>query len=100
MKWCTLGHVMGESLRVLVFRGTSGLFVAICLDHDLAAQGKTAEEAVLALDGTYHEYHRIAARRGERPFHHGRHAPEEFWLRYEKAQPMSIGAVGAQVRAA
>lgn len=91
---------MNESFHVLVFRGESGLYVAICLDNDLGAQGKSPEDAVVALEETYRAYVQIAERRGERPFQHGRRAPDEYWRRYEDGRPMTVRTVGAQVRAA
>ena len=92
---------MKEVVRVLVFQGTSGLFIALCLEHDFAVQSKTLEGAVKAFEEEYAARVRTAELRGERPFQRARRAPEEYWTRYESASPIAgVGHLGAQVRAA
>ena len=90
-----------RDLRVLIFQGTSGHFVALCLEHDFAVQASTLEAAVVAFEKEYRARIQTAEQRGERPFQHGRRAPEEFWDRFEAAKPVSgLVEIGAQIRAA
>lgn len=79
---------MHQTLSALVYRGSSGLFIAICLEHDIAAQASTVDAAIEALERSYTEHLRIGERRGERPFR-SQAAPVEYWSRFEVAKPLS-----------
>lgn len=77
--------VRKKPLSALVFRGSSGLFVAMCLELDLAAQSRTPEAAVEALEENFRAHIRIAERRGEQPFERAKPAPQEYWNKFESA---------------
>lgn len=79
-----------EPLSVLVFQGSSGHFVALCLDYDFGAQSSSVEGAVAAFDDEYAARCQIAERRGERPFQNARRAPEEYWARFQAAKPVAV----------
>lgn len=91
---------MTSQIHVLVFQGTSGHFVAVCLEHGFAAQARTLEEAIVAFDDAYRARIRIARERGEEPFARSERAPEEYWRQFEEGRPLeSAGESGAQIRA-
>ena len=86
-------------LSALVFRGTSGLFVALSLDLDIAAQAESPRDAIAALEENYRAHLRIAYLRGEKPFEPARPAPREYWDRFASARPFpDASATFGQVR--
>ena len=92
---------MAQQLSVLVFQGTSGHFVAGCLDYGFAEQAKTLTDAILAFEDGYRARIRIARERGEKPFELSQRAPAEYWRQFEEGKPLdAIGETGAQIRAA
>ena len=92
---------MQNTVRVLIFQGTSGLFVAHCLDYDFAAQGSTAERALEAFEKAFRLRCQIAEQRGEAPFQNAARAPSEYWQRFEAAAPASYEtSIRAQIHEA
>ena len=92
---------MQERLNILIFRGVSGQFVALCLDFDFATQASTQEGAVLAFEEAYRSRCLIAKSRGEVPFQNCRRSPQEYWERFERAIPVPhAGEAVARFRAA
>ena len=58
------GHIV---LSVLFFREPSGIWVAQALEHNIAAQGGTVEEATVAFERTVEGYLRLDAKLGREP---------------------------------
>ena len=75
-------------LSVLVFRGTSGLFVALCLDYDFAVQATTRDGAIRAFERSYWKRISIASTRGEQAFEKNKPAPTEYWERFQNGSPV------------
>lgn len=92
--------VRRKSLSAVVFRGSSGQFIAVCLEHDIVSQGDTREGAITALENDYRAYVRVAEARGEQPFERSKAAPGEFWSKFESAAPIQgASSTFEQVRA-
>lgn len=86
--------------KVLVYRGTSSPFVAISLDFDVAAQGKSSRDAVSNLERAFQVRRRRAEERGDAPFQPNRKAPESYWVRFDRAVAHSTSEyLRAEVRA-
>lgn len=72
-------------VRCYAEREAPGVWVAICLDFDLAAQGETFEEAKGKLDAMIDDYVREAWDGEDRPYADAllnRRAPLRYWLRF------------------
>jgi hypothetical protein len=74
-------------LSVLFFREPSDpdTWVAQALERDVAAHGKSIEQAKLAFERTIAGYLRLAAKHHQEPLAMLKPAPEPFWLAWERA---------------
>jgi hypothetical protein len=74
-------------LSVLFFRDSRDpeVWVAQALERDIAAHGKTVEQAKLAFERTVAGYLRIAAKNHQEPVASLKPAPEHFWSAWERA---------------
>ncbi|NEV64147.1 type II toxin-antitoxin system HicB family antitoxin [Thiorhodococcus minor] len=72
-------------LRCYAEREAPDVWVALCLDFDLAAQGETFEDAKAKLDAMIDDYVRDAWEGEDQPFAESllnRRAPLRYWLRF------------------
>ena len=73
-------------MRCYAEREAPGLWIAICLDFDLAAQGETFEEAKRSLGAMVDDYVRDAWEGEDKPyadhFLNRRQAPLRYWLKF------------------
>lgn len=72
-------------IRCYAERQAPGLWIALCLDFDLAAQGETFQEARSRLDAMIDEYVEDALTGEDRDHAQAllnRRAPRRYWLRY------------------
>lgn len=76
---------MSESVRVLIFKDGDHM-VAQCLEHDIAAQGRSHEEVRRSFEWTYIGHVVLAAKRKRAPFADLPKAPEIFWKQFESAR--------------
>jgi hypothetical protein len=72
-------------LSVLFFRepGDSDTWVAQALERDIAAHGKSIEQAKLAFERTVAGYLRLAAKHHQEPLATLKPAPEPFWSAWQ-----------------
>ena len=73
------------SVRVVVFQ--EGDWVcAQCLEHDIAAQGKTLEDCLYELDRLIVGHVAISIDNGLEPLHDLKPAPQRFWELFERSK--------------
>lgn len=76
------------SIRAVVFRD-GDLWVAQCLEYDLATQGRTMEQLRERLEMLLLAQMAVGRKVGRKPFAGMPKAPQEFWERWENAIPLA-----------
>ena len=71
---------------VILQEGTH--LVAQCLEYDIAAQGKDAEELRRNLQATLLAHIEVARSKGEKPFRRLKQAPKHYWELYDGSRKM------------
>jgi|ERR1700693_1201710 len=74
-------------IRVLLIN-ENGPWVAQGLDYDIAAQGRTIQEAMKAFQQTLLAQIRADLSKGRNPLQDFEHAPDMYWSAYERAEPL------------
>ena len=99
------GKMSQEPLKLVIYREEGG-WVARCLQHDIAAYGKTSDEAKKELRYLIFGYVIACVEHSERPFQHAVPAPGEFWEMFGEASEYQLeyinlgAAMGVPRRAA
>lgn len=75
-------------MRVLLLK-EDGLWVAQCLEYDIAAQGPTVEAAKEAFVVAFAAQIVVALHHGEEPLATFGRAPQHYWDRFSKAQRLA-----------
>ena len=75
---------MNRTLRILLV-SDGGSWTAQCLEHDIAAQGKTIENALLEFQRTLVAEVCLCAARGEQGLESVPRAPQLYWTKYHEA---------------
>jgi len=68
------------------FHAEGSLWVAQCLEYDIAAQGKTMKTAVQAILQALREQADRDTEAGRKPFADFEKAPKDFWNQFESAE--------------
>lgn len=74
-------------IRAVLFQEI-GLWVAQCLEHDIAVQAQTRADLLETLERTLLGYLLLGFEKGCRPFEWIPPAPRRYWEMYEKANPV------------
>jgi hypothetical protein len=74
-------------LRILLFT-EQDIWVAQCLDFDIAAQGKDISNALDSLERVFVGQMILDQKRGRKPLERISPAPEKYWNRFEKGTPI------------
>ena len=77
----TDGHIV---LSVLFFQESSGIWVAQALERDIAAQGRSVEEAKIAFERTVDGYLRLDGKLQREPLSGLKPAPRPYWEVWER----------------
>lgn len=73
-----------DAIKVLIFKDND-LFIAQCLEYDIAVQGETLKELEERLVCTLLDYVALSIENREPPFSHVPRTPKEFWDLFKKA---------------
>lgn len=68
-----------ELLRFVSFKDADGIWVTICLDHDIVAQGKSQSDSLVSMGGLLQTWRHIDAENAREPFSKCSPAPKEYW---------------------
>lgn len=74
------------SVKVLLIE-EDALWSMQCLDYDIAAQGRTIDEAKDSFEKTFLGQIAVDIEENREPFKNVEKAPQEFWDQFEKAEP-------------
>jgi hypothetical protein len=80
-----------ERLKILLLN-ESGIWIALCLNYDLAAQAAPEEQwegALQAFNWTYWTQFQADKKRGVEPFSNLSKAPDRYWKIFENAVPVA-----------
>ena len=75
------GHIL---LSVLLFKDSSGMWIAQGLEHDISAHGANIEAVKLAFERTITGYLRLDAQHNREPLSSLRPAPKHFWDSWQR----------------
>ena len=74
---------MNQTLRILLV-SDGGAWTAQCLEHDIAAQGKTIQDALFEFQRTLVAEVCLRASKGEQELNNIPRAPQMYWKKYHE----------------